>query len=99
LALQCTHSYAYNYHVFVYCKDLTNDLKGVTRHILALKHSLETDMTLKLLADNEDNTKFWNERYQRDVDATGTPPSWFKTQWLYAECYCYRLIHDAFAQR
>ena len=83
----------------VYFQVLADDLKSVTRRLSEMKHSLETDKPLQILVDNKNDSKLWNDRYQRDVDDTGAPPSWFNAQWLYAECYLYRYIHDAFVQR
>lgn len=62
-----------------------------------LRNELQTDKPVLLLTDNAEDTEAWNEYMarQQDLMEDGQPVSWFKSPWLYIECYMYRRIQEA----
>ena len=36
---------------------------------------------------------------KRQIENGGNPPSWFQTEWLFAECYNYFKLHEIFYTR
>ncbi|XP_018982095.1 damage-control phosphatase ARMT1 isoform X1 [Cyprinus carpio] len=62
-----------------------------------LRNELQTDKPVLALTDNAEDTEAWNEymRRQQDLMEDGRPVSWFKSPWLYVECYMYRRIQEA----
>lgn len=36
---------------------------------------------------------------ERKKDNNGNPPTWFQTEWLFAECYVYFKLHDILRSR
>ncbi|MCI4389712.1 hypothetical protein PGIGA_G00101660 [Pangasianodon gigas] len=62
-----------------------------------LRNELQTDKPVLLLTDSADDTEAWNRYMQRQQDLMedGQPVSWFKSPWLYVECYMYRRIQEA----
>nr|XP_033807891.1 damage-control phosphatase ARMT1 [Geotrypetes seraphini]XP_033807892.1 damage-control phosphatase ARMT1 [Geotrypetes seraphini] len=61
-----------------------------------LRNELQTDKPLLLLTDNLPDTTLWNQYldYQQTLLSENDQPSWFKSPWLYVECYMYRKIHE-----
>uniref|UniRef100_A0A8C2KL86 Sugar phosphate phosphatase n=1 Tax=Cyprinus carpio TaxID=7962 RepID=A0A8C2KL86_CYPCA len=62
-----------------------------------LRNELQTDKPVLALTDNAEDTEAWNEymRREQDLMEDGRPVSWFKSPWLYVECYMYRRIQEA----
>ncbi|KAK7150351.1 hypothetical protein R3I93_011569 [Phoxinus phoxinus] len=62
-----------------------------------LRNELQTDKPVLLLTDNAEDTEAWNEYMgrQQELMEDGQPVSWFKSPWLYVECYMYRRIQEA----
>ncbi|XP_027019372.2 damage-control phosphatase ARMT1 [Tachysurus fulvidraco] len=62
-----------------------------------LRNELQTDKPILPLTDSADDTEEWNRYMQRQQDLMedGQPVSWFKSPWLYVECYMYRKIQEA----
>ncbi|XP_047429560.1 damage-control phosphatase ARMT1 [Mugil cephalus] len=62
-----------------------------------LRNELQTDKPVLELTDGLQDTESWNQYLQRhqmlheDQDSV----SWFKSPWLYVECYMYRRIQEA----
>ncbi|XP_041067304.1 damage-control phosphatase ARMT1 isoform X2 [Carcharodon carcharias] len=62
-----------------------------------LRNELQTDKPALPLTDGLPDTDLWNEyldQQQARLD-TGESPSWFKSPWLYMECYMYRRIQES----
>ncbi|KAM9552557.1 damage-control phosphatase ARMT1 [Salvelinus alpinus] len=62
-----------------------------------LRNELLTDKPVLVLCDGLEDTDSWNQylqRQQRLLDERD-PVSWFKSPWLYIECYMYRRIQEA----
>ena len=53
------------------------------------------------LTDGQDDAEAWNSYLQRQQRHQGElfPVSWFKSPWLYVECYMYRRIQEALWQK
>ncbi|TSR99412.1 Protein-glutamate O-methyltransferase [Bagarius yarrelli] len=62
-----------------------------------MRNELQTDKPLLLLSDSAEDTDAWNRymKRQQDLMEDGQPVSWFKSPWLYVECYMYRRIQEA----
>lgn len=62
-----------------------------------LRNELLTDKPVLSLTDNAEDSEAWNEymRRQQDLMEDGSTVSWFKSPWLYVECYMYRRIQEA----
>ncbi|KAG8438856.1 hypothetical protein GDO86_005154 [Hymenochirus boettgeri] len=63
-----------------------------------LRNEMQTDKPIILLTDNQPDTDFWNQylHYQKSLLKDAEQPSWFKSPWLYVECYMYRRIQEGF---
>lgn len=66
-----------------------------------LRNELQTDKPVTPLEDELPDTTLWNQYldYQRNLSNGNGEPSWFQSPWLYVECYMYRRIHAALAQK
>lgn len=62
-----------------------------------LRNEMQTDKPILALTDGLQDTESWNQYLQRQQRLQGDqePVSWFKSPWLYVECYMYRRIHEA----
>ncbi|XP_034018467.1 damage-control phosphatase ARMT1 [Thalassophryne amazonica] len=61
-----------------------------------LRNELQTDKPILALSDNMEDLESWNEYLQRQQRLQGDQDSvsWFKSPWLYVECYMYRRIRE-----
>ncbi|XP_040919629.1 damage-control phosphatase ARMT1 [Toxotes jaculatrix] len=62
-----------------------------------LRNELQTDKPILPLTDGLQDTESWNQYLQRQQGLQGDQESvsWFKSPWLYVECYMYRRIQEA----
>ncbi|XP_069014295.1 damage-control phosphatase ARMT1 [Embiotoca jacksoni] len=62
-----------------------------------LRNELQTDKPVLELTDGLQDTESWNRYLQRQQRLRGDEEavSWFKSAWLYMECYMYRRIQEA----
>ncbi|XP_027896641.1 damage-control phosphatase ARMT1 [Xiphophorus couchianus] len=62
-----------------------------------LRNEVQTDKPLLELMDGLSDTESWNQYMQRQQSQLGDQElvSWFKSPWLYVECYMYRRIQEA----
>ncbi|KAM9338854.1 damage-control phosphatase ARMT1 [Symphorus nematophorus] len=62
-----------------------------------LRNELQTDKPVLALTDGLQDTETWNEYLRRHQSLQGDQESvsWFKSPWLYVECYMYRRIQEA----
>ncbi|XP_029352503.1 damage-control phosphatase ARMT1 [Echeneis naucrates] len=62
-----------------------------------LRNELQTDKPVLALTDGLPDTESWNQYLQRHQGSEGDQESvsWFKSTWLYVECYMYRRIQEA----
>ncbi|MBN3300168.1 ARMT1 methyltransferase, partial [Amia calva] len=71
--------------------------KGAIAILSKLRNELQTDKPVLPLTDGRVDMDMWNQYMQRQQALLGDsePPSWFKSSWLYVECYMYRRIQEA----
>ncbi|XP_017548050.1 damage-control phosphatase ARMT1 isoform X1 [Pygocentrus nattereri] len=74
-----------------------NAEKRAISFLSKLRNELQTDKPVLPLSDDAEDTVAWNEYMQRQQDMMEDrqPVSWFKSPWLYVECYMYRRIQEA----
>lgn len=62
-----------------------------------LRNEVQTDKPVLALTDDGEDTDMWNQYLQRQQALMDErePPSWFKSPWLYVECYMYRRIQES----
>ncbi|XP_046877443.1 damage-control phosphatase ARMT1 [Hypomesus transpacificus] len=62
-----------------------------------LRNEMQTDKPVLALSDGLEDTDSWNQYLLRQQSLMGDQDSvsWFKSPWLYVECYMYRRIHEA----
>ncbi|XP_076873853.1 damage-control phosphatase ARMT1 [Brachyhypopomus gauderio] len=62
-----------------------------------LRNELQTDKPVLPLTDGAEDVDHWNQYMQRQqgLMEDQQPVSWFKSPWLYMECYMYRRIQEA----
>lgn len=62
-----------------------------------LRNELQTDKPVVTLTDCLPDTETWNKYLERHQKIQGDQDSvsWFKSPWLYVECYMYRRIQEA----
>ncbi|XP_022624475.1 protein-glutamate O-methyltransferase isoform X1 [Seriola dumerili] len=62
-----------------------------------MRNELQTDKPILALTDGLQDTESWNQYLQRHQGLHGDQESvsWFKSPWLYVECYMYRRIQEA----
>ncbi|CAL8312813.1 unnamed protein product [Lota lota] len=62
-----------------------------------LRNELQTDKPVLALSDDLEDADAWNRYLRRHEELQGDqdPVSWFRSPWLYVECYMYRRIQEA----
>ncbi|XP_053321531.1 damage-control phosphatase ARMT1 [Spea bombifrons] len=87
-----------NKHKFLeeYGEDGIEAEKRVIAFFSKLRNEIQTDKPILPLADDQPDVQIWNDylHYQKSLMDDGGEPSWFKSPWLYVECYLYRRIHE-----
>lgn len=71
--------------------------KHAISQLSKLRNELQTDKPILALTDGKQDAESWNHYLQRHVTLQGDQGSvsWFKSPWLYVECYMYRRIQEA----
>ncbi|XP_068129160.1 damage-control phosphatase ARMT1-like [Hyperolius riggenbachi] len=61
-----------------------------------LRNEMQTDKPILPLTSDWPDTHLWNQylEQQRTLLNEGEEPSWFRSPWLYVECYMYRRIQE-----
>ena len=62
-----------------------------------LRNELQTDKPVLVLTDGLQDVESWNQYLEKQERLQGVKESvsWFKSPWLYVECYMYRRIQEA----
>ncbi|XP_071776682.1 damage-control phosphatase ARMT1 [Centroberyx gerrardi] len=62
-----------------------------------LRNELQTDKAILAMSDGLEDADSWNQYLQRQQSLQGDQDSvsWFKSPWLYVECYMYRKVQEA----
>ncbi|XP_065216646.1 damage-control phosphatase ARMT1-like [Planococcus citri] len=83
-----------------YGEKAVKELDAVIEKITSLKSGMENDQPLVEINANGSFSKhaaiYNKEIKQRQQENEGKPPTWFQTDWLFAECYNYFKLHDIF---
>lgn len=84
-------------HVYLFCQEGIIAEKQAISLLSKLRNELQTDKPLLLITDGLQDTESWNQYMQRQQRLLGDQDtvSWFKSAWLYVECYMYRKIQEA----
>lgn len=62
-----------------------------------LRYQLLTNKPLTEISDCGEDCKIWNDHFKKIKEAEGgSDCRWFDTAWLFAECYAYRRMLQAF---
>ncbi|XP_075212600.1 damage-control phosphatase ARMT1-like isoform X2 [Lycorma delicatula] len=72
------------------------ELKKVIGYISQLKNELQTDKPFTELSLIGTDAEIWNKHLKDNAKEIGVIPSYFQTDWMYAECYIYRRLQEAF---
>ncbi|XP_028809392.1 damage-control phosphatase ARMT1 [Denticeps clupeoides] len=80
-----------------YGEEGTQAEKAAISFLSKLRNELQTDKPVLPLADGLVDVDAWNRYLQRQqaLRVDREPVSWFKSAWLYMECYMYRRIQEA----
>ncbi|KAF9979150.1 hypothetical protein BGZ73_005318 [Actinomortierella ambigua] len=73
--------------------DKVKEAKNIIETIAGLRYEMQRDKPFRPLTDNDPDVKEWNTNLAKYYPAS----SWFKASWLFAECYLYRRVREAFA--
>ncbi|XP_071963417.1 damage-control phosphatase ARMT1-like [Antedon mediterranea] len=77
-------------------KEGGSDCIEIVSHLSKLKHELQTNKELlDIENDGNDDVRMWNQVLQQEMDDDGNTPRFFKSAWLYVECYMYRKIVES----
>lgn len=77
-----------------------DNVKEIISKLSGLKYEMETNKPLKILNDDEDDVKMWNEYLQETKSLVpGKDLAFYTGAWLLCECYMYRRIYQAFTSR
>lgn len=78
-----------------YQEDVSEELKSIIGSCSKLRNEVQTNKVAVPIQDSRDDTQVWNRYLQTATEREGSPPSWFKSAWLYMECYMYRRIQES----
>ncbi|XP_054282969.1 damage-control phosphatase ARMT1-like isoform X2 [Macrosteles quadrilineatus] len=70
------------------------DVENVLNYLLILKHDMTSDNCFINVVQGVDAAIY--NKYLDKKMKNGSPVTWYSTEWLYAECYLYRRIKEAF---
>ena len=77
----------------------TEDVKGVLSRLSQLRYELLTNKEMTGVEEGCD-VEQWRGVFSRYKETLqGQEPLWFTVSWLFAECYMYRKIIEAFQKR
>lgn len=76
-------------------QDVSEELKSIIGSCSKLRNEVQTNKVAVPLQDSRNDTQVWNRYLQTATEREGSPPSWFKSAWLYMECYMYRRIQES----
>ncbi|KAF9931986.1 hypothetical protein FBU30_009165 [Linnemannia zychae] len=74
-------------------KEKEQEAKKIIELIGGLRYELQRDKPFRPFTDNRVDVQEWNQALADYYPHS----SWFKSSWLFAECYLYRRIKEAFA--
>lgn len=83
--------------LFIFIQEGIEAEKQTIALLSKLRNELQTDKPILAVTDGLQDTESWNQYLQRHQRLQGDQASvsWFKSPWLYVECYMYRRIQEA----
>ncbi|KAG0228151.1 hypothetical protein BGW42_002358 [Actinomortierella wolfii] len=69
------------------------EAKKIIEIVGGLRYEMQRDKPFRPLTDNDPDVEEWNANLAKYYPTS----SWFKASWLFAECYLYRRVREAFA--
>ncbi|KAF9159459.1 hypothetical protein DFQ26_006497, partial [Actinomortierella ambigua] len=69
------------------------EAKKIIEMIAGLRYEMQRDKPFRPLTDTDPDVEEWNANLAKYYPTS----SWFKASWLFAECYLYRRVREAFA--
>ncbi|XP_064603602.1 damage-control phosphatase ARMT1-like [Liolophura sinensis] len=78
-----------------YGEEGVEDLKAIAGRMSKLKNEVQTNKHVIALEDDGSDTAIWNQYLDEETAKHREAPCWFKSAWLYVECYMYRRIKEA----
>ncbi|KAG1706997.1 Protein-glutamate O-methyltransferase [Nymphon striatum] len=76
-----------------YGEGATDEVKTVIGRLSKLRNELQTDKPYLFITDQYADVEIWNDCLK---SLNENERSWFKSSWLFAECYMYRRIFEGF---
>jgi len=73
-------------------------LKKVVEKLSQLRYEMQTDKPISSLEDDIGNKHVWNEYLDMRKIEEGGVCSWYKSAWMWVECYMYRRVFSALHQ-
>lgn len=83
--------------LFVFMQEGIQAEKQTIALLSKMRNELQTDKPVLALTDTLQDTEYWNQYLQKQQKLQGNEESvsWFKSPWLYVECYMYRRVQEA----
>ena len=72
------------------------EMKDSIGRLARLRNELMTDKPFVELVSNGSDVKIWNQCLNDYKKEFRCEPKWFECEWLYAECYLYQRVREAF---
>ncbi|EFO20189.1 hypothetical protein LOAG_08302 [Loa loa] len=90
------HRYRYA-HIAVHGEDGEKDIKSVLSQLSELSYFVATDKPLQDLIDHGEKVNIWNKELRELRMKKGAEQvTWYRCDWLFAECFLYRQIVSFF---
>ena len=72
------------------------EMKESIGRMAKLRNELQTNKPFVELVSTASDVNIWNNCLKDYAKQFGCQPKWFECEWLYAECYLYRRVREAF---
>lgn len=72
------------------------EMKDSIGRLAKLRNEMQTDKPFIDIVSDAPDVKIYNQCLEDYKKQFGSEPKWFECEWLYAECYMYRRVREAF---
>ena len=72
------------------------EMKESIGRLAKLRNEMETNKSFTEIVSDAPDVKIYNQCFNDYKKQFGSEPKWFESEWLYAECYMYRRVREAF---
>lgn len=83
-----------------YGEDAVKEIDAIVEKIQAFKNEIPIDQPLREVNTDgpfSEAAAIYNKEIKlREIENAGNPPTWFQTEWLFAECYSYFKLAEIF---